>query len=199
MNFDLKNASAAMCIGLMCMGAAGEVVDFRVDPDTLDVDMDGFITGSEYTLTGSDGVIWAFVPTINLVGGDRFLVSETHGLHFGGGGGSTTEFQFTVDTDVTLLSYTIGDEGFILGNPTFQLLDDGDLLSDDNDADMPGTMGFLDGPISLTAGTVYTVDVTTTGAAIQSFFHTWEYRPVPSPSALALLGLGGLVAAGRRR
>ena len=71
--------------------------------------------------------------------------------------------------------------------------------SDDNDADMIGTSPWESGPIDLTAGTVYTIDVTTTGAAIQSFFHTWEYRPVPSPSALALLGLGGLVAAGRRR
>lgn len=195
----MRNTTIGLSIALLSMTAAAEVVDFRVDPMTIDTNMDGFITDSEMTLTGSDGVIWAFMPTNNLVGADRFLVSDTHGLHFGGGGGSTLSFEFTVDTDVTLLSYTIGDQGFILGNPTFQLLDDGDLLSDDNDADMIGTSPWESGPIDLTAGTVYTIDVTTTGAAIQSFFHTWEYRPVPTPSALALLGLGGLVAAGRRR
>jgi len=73
---------------LGALAAAAQSVTFMVDPNIFDTNpMDGQITGTEFLTSGSDGTLWAFVPTDNLVGGDRFLLSETSGLQYGGGGG----------------------------------------------------------------------------------------------------------------
>lgn len=197
MRTALTLATLAFIAAGASAGIASETVDFRVDDDLFDANMDGFITDQELTLTGSDGAVWEFTPTNNFVGGDRFLVSEDRGLQFGGGGGSSLTFEFSVDRDVTLEAYNIAGGIFVLGNPTFQVLQEDDLLSDDNDADAVGTFGFEGGPIEIEAGLLYTVDVTTAGAAIQSFFESWNY--VPSPGAATLLGMGLVIAARRRR
>ena len=55
-----------------------------------------------------DGVTFTLESTLNLVGIERFLnlTSPSNGLQVGGGGGSTIEFTFQSDQDVTLSSYS---------------------------------------------------------------------------------------------
>lgn len=181
---------------------ADEIVSFQVDPDTIDSNNDGFITGSEFQPIGTDGTVWMLTPTDNLVGADRFLLSETRGLHFGGGGGSTLSFDFEVDQDVFLESYTIADTGFILGDPTFDILEGATLLSSNNTATSNGdTHLFEGGPVELTVGTTYSFQVNNAGAAIQSFMASWEYSAasVPEPGSASILMLSLLVVGKRRR
>ncbi len=79
------------------------------------------------------GVTFTFIATDNLVGGGKFNGGLTlpNGIHVGGGGGSSLEFQMTVDTDVTLTGYSTGSAGFELGSPIFDLLDGATVLIDD--------------------------------------------------------------------
>ena len=182
--------------------ASAATVSFLVDPVTIDGNMDGFITDNEFQPIGSDGTIFNFLPTDNLTGSDRFLLSEATGLQYGGGGASTLSFDFSVNQDVDLESYTIADAMFIFGNPDFNLNDGATILSANNTSLGSGlTHDFVGGPIRLDAGTTYTFDVQTTGAAIQSFQSSWTYTAtsVPEPSSMALLALGGCVVVFRRR
>lgn len=177
----------------------GAVVSFLVDPDTIDVNMDGFITGNELMPVGSDGVVFTTEPTDNLVGTDRFSLSLARGIHFGGGGGSTLSFDFSVDHPVTLNSYTLASSGFILGDPDFDIREGANVLSASNTAVSNGdTHNFNSGPISLDAGTTYSFVVNTTGAGIQSFMASWDYTLVPEPATgwIGLVMLAGL--SGRR-
>ena len=59
--------------------ASAATVSFLVDPVTIDGNMDGFITDNEFQPIGSDGTIFNFLPTDNLTGSDRFLLSEATG------------------------------------------------------------------------------------------------------------------------
>ncbi|MBZ0171398.1 MAG: hypothetical protein K8E66_03370, partial [Phycisphaerales bacterium] len=84
---------SVLASGTGMVGSGVHNVNFQVDPDDYDTNFDGFITGNEFQPEGSfggnpDGVFFSMIPTDNLVGGSRFLLSETNGLHFGGGGGS---------------------------------------------------------------------------------------------------------------
>lgn len=175
-------------------------VSFLVDPDTIDANNDGFITGGEFQPVGSSGHVFALTPTNNLVGADRFLLSDTRGLHFGGGGGSTLSFDFSVNQDIELTTYTIASTGFILNNPLFDLRKDADVLSTGNDATPNGlTAAFGGGPVTIEAGETYSFVVTNTGAAIQSFMDSWNYNVVPAPAGIGALGLFGLASMRRRR
>ncbi len=170
--------------------SADEVVSFLVDPDTFDDNNDGFITGNEFDPAGSDGTVFNLVPTNNLVGADRFLLSETNGLHYGGGGGSTLSFDFSVDKDVQLETYTLASSGFFLGNPTFEIREGTTVLSSGNTSNSTGdTHNFASGPINLDTGTTYTFETEVSGAAIQSFMASWEYSvtAVPEPGTFVLL------------
>ncbi len=150
----------------------------------------------DQTIVVSDaGVNFTMVPIDNLVGSPRWVGGDR--ITFGGGGGSSLEFDFTPDFDVTLDSYTI-DLGFILGNPTFQIREGVNVLSAVNDADVNGTFGFDGGPISLDAGTTYTFENNEFGAAMQSAFSAWQFTVIPEPSTLCLLGLGALGLLRRR-
>ena len=97
-----------------------ETMSFLVDPDSIDGDMDGFISGAEFSPIGSDGTTFAMTPTGNLVGFDRFHLRATTGLRFGGGGGSALTFDFSVDRDIELNAYTLGTSFSFLGNPVFR-------------------------------------------------------------------------------
>lgn len=199
----------ALCGFLMACGmtvsatpASADVVSFLVDPATFDSNSDGFITGHEFQPMGTDGTVFDLEPTLNLVGADRFLLNLSTGLHFGGGGGSTIEFEFSVDKDLTLDSYTLSSAGFILGNPVFDIRENSTVLSSGNTAIASGdTHNFAGGPITLDAGTVYTFEATTFGAATQSFMAAWNYTPsaIPEPGSATCLGLAGLVLLGVRR
>lgn len=186
-------------------GASAETVSFLIDPATIDGDNDGFITGNEFSPVGSDATVFTMLPTNNLVGFDRFLLSATNGLHFGGGGGSTLSFDFSTDQDIQLQSYTIGG-GFVLGDPVFDLRDGSTVLSASNTAIAAGdTHNFASGPIDIDAGTTYTFITTTFGAGTQSFMASWDYsaKVIPVPAAawmgLSLLTTVGTIAAVRRR
>ena len=119
----------------------------------------------------------------NLVGSPRFI-SGASGLRFGGGGGSSLEFQFSVDKPVTLDSYGLASFG-ILGNAEFNILDETTVISGPNQADTAGSNDFIDMP-ALEAGTLYTFKVNTSGAAIQASFETWGFSVVPEPSSAVL-------------
>ena len=54
----LMALAMALLFGLSSGMATADVVDFRVDPDTIDSNMDGFITGSEFQPVGSDGTVF---------------------------------------------------------------------------------------------------------------------------------------------
>lgn len=211
MNGSVRFGSRPVVIGLASLVGASTVmagshtVSFAVDPADFDADNDGFITGTEFQPEGSDGVnpdgvVFTIVPTNNLVGGARLLLSEANGLQFGGGGGSTLQFEFNTNQDIDLYSYTLTDSGFILGNPLFDISDTGGVLSAGNDADqVAATLDFNSGPISIQAGETYTFDVTVSGAAIQSFIESWQYKIVPAPGAAGVLGLGLAMTLRRRR
>ena len=140
------------------------------------------------------GVTFTFIATDNLVGGGKFNggLALPNGIHVGGGGGSSLEFQMTVDTDVTLTGYSTGSAGFELGSPIFDLLDGATVLIDDGDINPPQVVGGLS--VALTAGTTYTFDINQTTAGTQGFFNTFEFDtaapPVPVPAALPLAAAG---------
>ncbi|MBT8447541.1 MAG: hypothetical protein HKO62_03795 [Gammaproteobacteria bacterium] len=199
-------ASAAIFVtcGITSPAALAESVSFLVDPATIDANNDGFITGNEFTPVGSDGTVFSLVPTNNLVGGDRFLLSDTTGLHFGGGGGSTLAFIFSVSKNIELDSYTLASSGFFLGDPDFNIREGVTVLSGPNTAIASGdTNNFVDGPVALTAGTDYIFITNFFGAAVQSYMASWQYSTtvVPVPAAVWLMGpaLGVLGWQGRKR
>lgn len=179
-----------------------EDVSFLVDPDTIDDNMDGFITGSEFQPAGTDGTIFDLLPTDNLVGGNRFLLSETSGLHYGGGGGSTLSFDFSVNQDISLDSYTLSSSGFFLGNPSFNIMEGAVVLSSTNTSNSSGdTHAFNGGPIDLTAGTTYSFEAQVVGAGVQAFMGSWSYTPtnIPEPGSFCVLSAIGFAALSRRR
>ena len=145
-----------------------------------------------------EGVTFSFSPVGNLVGAPRFISSDT-GLRFGGGGGSSLEFTFSTDTDVTLDSYTL--RRFILGNPDFDIRDGANVISGGNDASAVGDFNFANAPVALQAGTTYSFVANTTGAGIQANLSSWEFSVVPEPSSAQLSILMLMVAFGllRRR
>ena len=71
-----------------------DVVSFLVDPDTIDSNNDGFITGDEFQPIGSGGTIFDFTPTNNLVSFPRFQLSSQRGLRYGGGGAVVSNLPF---------------------------------------------------------------------------------------------------------
>ena len=200
-------ACVAVCGVLAGAAQAQNIVDFRVDGDALDTDMSGFVEGTEFTAMGTsggmdDGVLFSFMPSTNLVGFPRFLLSETTGIQFAGGGGSSISFTFMTNQAINLMSYEISDGGFILDTPAFDILDGATTLSSGNDASdaVEGVFTAFDGgPILIEAGVEYTFVATGTGAAVQSFLGAFEYSIVPGPGVASLLALGGVVGLRRRR
>lgn len=192
--------SAIFTLVLMVASSHAAVVSFLVDPATIDGSPpDGFITGTEFSPIGSDGTAFVLTPTDNLVGGDRFLLSPTNGLSFGGGSGSTLSFDFTPNANIQLESYTIGG-GLSVNNPIFDIREGATVLSMSNDGDTSGS--FAGGPIALQGGTTYNFIVTTPGAAFQRQMASWNYSltAVPEPSSCGVLAfLAGVAVIQRRR
>jgi|GEM_PF-2894188 len=198
----------ACCTGgalLLASPAMGQsAVNFQVDPALFDADEDGFITGTEFSPFGSvggesDGVQWVFEPVNNLVGTPRLFLSPERGMQFGGGGGSSLAIDFTPSHEIQLLSYNITNTNFILNNPAFEIRLGDTVLSGGNEANTHGTFEFAGGSILLLPGETYRFQVTTSGAAVQSFFSAWNYTIVPAPSVWVLGVLGASMVFGRRR
>ena len=199
-----KFAAAMLLIAVLHAIPAGgaETVSFLVDPDTIDANMDGFITGNEFAPIGSDGVQFTMTPTNNLTGADRFQLSDTLGLRYGGGGGSTLSFDFSADQNIMLETYTITNNNSVLGNPLFNLLEGTTVISLDNPGEQTtGTTSFASGPIELAAGTTYTFQVTNGNAATQSYLQQFGYSvtAIPEPGCLLPLVTLGLATAFRRK
>lgn len=212
--------AVAMSATCFTSAASATTIDF----------LDGVFTGSGAVSTGftqiqevADGVTFTFVATQNQSGGARFLTGSSglidNGLHLGGGGGSTIEFEFSVSEDVTLTGYSSNTGGgFALQDPTFDLLDGATILVDDavlrdpTSTNIFNTSGENDVvvtglSVALRAGSTYIFDVDNTGAGTQSFLTALEFdtaspvAPVPLPAGLPLLlaGLGGLSVLRRAR
>lgn len=123
-------------------------------------------------------------------------------MQVGGGGGSTIEFTFQSDQDVTLSSYSTDTTPLLfLGDPTFDVTGAGvssvgNSLAQGNPANL-----FSDGPLVLDADELYTFEIQNGGAAAQAFISsiTFTTTAVPEPSGIALLGGIGLAILGRRR
>lgn len=197
--------ATAVVIAVFSIGSVGqadEILSFQVDPDTFDTNMDGFIQNDEFQPFGTDGTRFIFTPTDNLVGGDRFLLSEDRGLHYGGGGGSTLSFDFTANRDIELESYTLSSSGFFLSNPSFNIMEGTTVLSSSNTSNDSGdTHNFNGGPIALAANTTYSFETQVSGAGVQAYMSSWTYSvsAVPEPGAFSLLMLAGSFAGLRRR
>lgn len=189
------------CLTMPAGTAHAEIVSFLVDPADYDNDpMDGFITGNEFNPIGSDGTVFAMTPTDNLTGADRFQLDAMEGLRFGGGGGSTLSFDFSVNQDIFLDSYTLG-AGFFNLDPLFDIREGVNLLSEDNSSvsGAGSVVGFQGGPIALEASTSYSFVVTSSSAATQSYLGSFNYTTaVPEPSSLVAISIG-VAAIGMRR
>ena len=175
-------------------------VSFFVNPTTLpDSNGDGFVNENDFQPVGTDGTIFSLVPTDNLTGPDRFMLSETNGLQYGGGGGSTVAFNFSVNRVISLESYTLG-EGFFLSNPSFSILDSATVISSTNTSNNAGdTHNFNSGPLELTAGTVYSFETQINGAAVQAFLGSWTYTAaVPEPTSFLFLTVSSMAMLFRR-
>lgn len=179
-----------------------DVVSFLVDPNTIDSNNDGFITGNEFQPVGSSGTIFDFTPTNNQVSFPRFQLSDQRGLRYGGGGGSTLEFTFSTNQDISLESYQLASSGSILGDPTFAIKAGDTILSNSNTSVGNGnTYSFNSGPINISSGEVYTFEVINSGAAIQSYMDSWNYTvtAVPEPGTVLFLSSTCLISAITRR
>ena len=189
-------AALVACCGLQ--NSQASVVSFLVDPATIDNNpVDGNITGTEFSPVGSDGTVFTLMPTNNLVGADRFLLSPVNGISFGGGSGSTLSFDFTPNANIQLESYVIGG-GLSLNNPVFDIREGLNILSLGNAGDTSGN--FTNGPIQLQSGATYSFVVTNFGAGIQRQMASWNYTTaIPEPSTYGLLCVAGLSAFVYRR
>lgn len=155
-------------------------------------------TGAAAAFSVSDeGRTFTLTPTDNLVGADRWVGNDTNGIAFGGGGGSTIEFELMVDGDVELDDYIIGG-GFKLNNPVMTFLDGVNPIGSSGDVNVAGTFAFPGGSLLLSAGTSYTVNFSPIGAGVQSALAGFNFTPVPVPGALVLL-VPALLSLGRFR
>ena len=76
----MRDITVLAVVGLassVSFGGIYSTVNFQVDPDDYDANMDGFITGSELTLTGNDP------------GGTEFEFTSTSCVEFADEGGGT--------------------------------------------------------------------------------------------------------------
>lgn len=201
---SVLSLAAAATIGLAGSIAQSASVDLTdgtfgvvgVDSDTITETS----AGVTFTLQSTDNLVGA-PRWIGLPGGDLL-----NGLQVGGGGGSTIEFTFTVDQDVTLTGYgTNQSAGFALGAPIFDVLDgatvllDDALINDPTSTNISNSAGENDIVVSglsiaLIAGTSYTFDINDGGAAVQGFFTSFEFdvnsAAIPVPAALPLAATG---------
>ena len=188
-----KLLSLTWIVSFSFSSSQAATVSFRVDPTTIDINpADTFITGTEFSPTGSDGTQFIMEPTNNQTGSNRFLLSVDHGLSFGGGSASSVSFDFTPLATIDLNSYAIGG-GLSLNDPEFDILDGTTKLSIGNDGTASGN--FNGGPLRLMAGTTYSFVVTNNLATRQRQMATWDYTfiAVPEPScrlSLIFVSLG---------
>lgn len=193
-----------LCIfGADSKSARADVVSFMVDPVAFDTNpADGFITGNEFNPVGSGGTVFSMTPTDNLTGDDRFQLSDAEGLRFGGGGSSTLSFDFSVNEDIILNSYSLGS-GFFNNDPLFDIREGALVLSSSNSslAGAGSVNSFQGGPIELDAGTNYSFVVTSASAATQSYLGSLDYTvsAVPEPSVMTAMAAGAALIGMRRR
>lgn len=159
----------------------------------------------------ADGVVFTFSNPSSR-GTNQFSLGN-NGVAVGGGGVSAFSFDFSVDTDVTLLGYAGFNQTFLVApNLTLSegstVLDSGVAFSATgsnssaavNEAFSGGAMPLL------TAGTIYSVTVNNPGVTTSGFLTAIEFeavaaQPIPLPAGLPLLlaGIGGLAWLRRRQ
>ncbi|MGB7406192.1 MAG: PEP-CTERM sorting domain-containing protein [Pacificimonas sp.] len=205
-------ATAATSAVLLATSASAITLDF----DLSEIDV---ITANPILVDNADefsqtagGVTFTF-SNGNPLRGFFFVLEDGEtsdvALRLGGGGGSATSFNFTVDRDVLLTGYATGDAFGYLNAPTFDV-EDGELtLTAGNPLGPRDTDYALDGGgITLVSGTNYLFNMNDTGFAVQTFLDSLSfdligappYTDVPAPGALGLLGLGILgIGMARRR
>ncbi|MCB1743321.1 MAG: VPLPA-CTERM sorting domain-containing protein [Gammaproteobacteria bacterium] len=141
--------------------------------------------------------------------GDGSFDSAPFELDFGGGGGSVSSFTLMASRDVTLDTFSGMAQQFntapifdVIG-PNVASIGNAFSVSGFLGSDAPGTDPFVNGPLSLQAGAVYTFSVSNAGAATRGYITElgFSVAPVPLPPAalLMLSGLAGLTMLRRRR
>ncbi|MFL4469042.1 VPLPA-CTERM sorting domain-containing protein [Tateyamaria armeniaca] len=160
----------------------------------------------------ADGVTFTFSNPISR-GTNQFSLGST-GVAVGGGGVSAFSFDFSVDQDVTLSSYSGYNRGAGLVDPSLSLslgatvIDSGVAFSGTGSNASAAMVEMFSGgamPL-LTAGVTYSVSVNNPSATTLGFLTAIEFEtvaapPVPLPAGLPLLlaGLGGFAVMRRRQ
>lgn len=214
----LKTTITAIAVAFCAPAATAAVIDFT-DNSFTSVSYEVFVQGPIGPITG-------FTETVSGVGisfqrnvgqfrnvgpwGDGSSPNPPFSADIGGGGGSVSSFSLVTTEDIILTAFMgLGQQGN--PDPIFDVTGNG-VSSVGNAFSVsgvlggttPGTDAFVSGPISLSAGSLYTFNVSNTGPAVQGYLTGLEFTmtaevPVPAGLHLALGGLALLGAVSRRR
>lgn len=211
----MKTTILAAAIAALSFGAANAASIDLTDNVFTSVDYVDFVQGPvgpiEEFVETVDGV--AFTFSAKLVNGQFRNVgpwgngttntTAPWGLTFGGGGGNTATFTLSASQDVTLNAFLGFAQQFNTGaifdvtGTGVSSLANAFSTSGSLSSGTPVSESFVGGPLSLTAGQVYTFTTTNAGAATQSHLTGLDFTKVtPPPSSVPLPAGLPLMAAG---
>ena len=201
---------ALATLGLAAVAEAGEIIDFDVDPDGMPIDASGEFseTTALRELYASMGV--HFLGPGDLDGGailnqggnfgvDAFsgknFLAFNRNSHLGDGGIPTDPETILFDIPMVTVSIWAAGGNGTGGSFLMEAFDETDTLVA---SDSVFTVGFSQMSVSWDKGMTKVV-LTELGADDHFVYDDLQFQPIPTPGAIALLGLVGLIAGRRRR